>query len=81
MRDLKVGPLIAIGNITIIPIEEVKIYNSPFKRLASLYALKEPFAIIISEEKRTTVFGIGEQELSLDSLIDEVAGLEEILND
>ena len=79
MNSLQTGPIIEINSLKIIPIEETIIYNKNIVGNTFLYASKKPFALIIQEKEETRVIDLNSGELTLDSLIRDVTGLEEIL--
>ena len=79
MNSLQTGPILKINRLKIIPIEETTIYNKNIMGSTFLYASKKPFALVIQKNDEISVLDFNSGELSLDSLINEVSGLGELL--
>lgn len=77
--ELRTGNAIALGDITLIPIEHY--YFQPETRELGgwLLGLKEPYAIVIKDRTGVRALDTSSVEISLESLIRDIPELEAIL--
>ena len=80
MKELCVGKPIIIGEITVVPLEAMNVYQHSTRDRFSVYVSKEPVGFVIgSPQGKRAVDRYGE-EASLETYIQEVDGLQQVLD-
>ena len=80
MEKSRVGKPITVAELTLIPLEKVRMFH--FRRLRgfTFYASKEPIGIVISSPEGKTAISIDGAQASVDSYCRQFDGLQEILD-
>ena len=81
MSRLQAGTLFAGKGFTIVPIEEVWADSYPVGRGLWAGGFKEPVALVFCRPSEVRAVGIQGDEVDLEDLTGEVAGLNELLRD
>ena len=79
MRRLQIGKEMNFADLKIVPIEEVSIHEKAFNESTFVHCTKKPYAILIIDTESKKIVDINDKELSLESMIKEVRGLQEYL--
>ena len=79
MSELRVGSPVTIGEVSIIPVERVRVYSNKMSQGYWLYGLKEPVAMVISDPQGVKAVDMQACELSLSELVRDAPDLEAIL--
>jgi len=80
MKERRTSTPVIIGEITIIPLEEVVSYGINVKGRLSIYYSKEPIGIAISSPQGKWAIDVYGGQISLDTCIEEVPGLQQVLD-
>lgn len=80
MDELRAGTPVGTGNITLVPIEHYSIQSDRGDKGCWFSAHKEPVAIIICDGIGVRAVNVHANEISVDSLIDKIEGLDEVLS-
>ena len=80
MKQVCVGRPVTVGDVTVVPLEEVTVYYHSKKARVLAYACKEPLGIIIgSSQGKWAVDACGEP-MVLEPYIETVDGLQQVLD-
>lgn len=74
-EELRAGPQLRVGSVTLIPIERVVVHAGTAGSAAWFTAAKEPFALVVRDAGRVRAIGVGAEEVSLESLGEMIPGL------
>ena len=80
MRKNRVGQPSTIGEITIIPLEEIYLYCNKREDGIWAYALKQPVGVVVISPRFKHVFDIQGEELDLNTCIQEFGGLQQVID-
>ncbi len=80
MTRLSAGKPLTVNNFTLIPIEETTLYSGSVQNSDFLYANKKPRAIVILSEGTPKAYNMKFDEVSVEQLIEETNGLNELMN-
>jgi uncharacterized spore protein YtfJ len=73
---LRAGEPVRVGSLTLLPIERVVVHASAGARTAWFTAAKEPYALVVRDERGVRAIGVGGAEVSLEALREAIPGLE-----
>jgi hypothetical protein len=76
---LRAGAPVAVGPVTLVPIERVVLNAERGAGMAWFAALKEPYALIVRDARGLRAVDARAAPLSLDALRETVAGLDAVL--
>ena len=79
MNALKIGDVIKVSGVTIIPVEKMYIYSDCASSPSWWYGGKEIYALVVSSSLGLQAFDCDAQELSVNDLINYVPELDEVL--
>ena len=80
MKETCVGIPVIIGEITIIPLEEVSVYHDRNKGRLSVYASKGPIGIVVGSPQGKWAIDIYGGQVPLETYIQEIHGLQQVLD-
>ncbi|WP_028671915.1 hypothetical protein [Saccharospirillum impatiens] len=81
MSDLQVGKTTRVGNIALIPLFRVNTVCIEQPDFFWLNGTAEPFAVVIVEPGRVRAIQVDAGELSVEWLIEQIAGLDSAIQD
>lgn len=80
MKEWRADTPVTVGEITVIPLEEVSIYHVQNKKGLSIYASKEPIGVAVGSPRGKWAIDIHGEQAPLDSYIRGIPGLKEMLD-
>ena len=78
-KEVGIGNPVVVAGVTLIPIAKVSLNYWHSNGGISFFGVKQPFAVVVVSPSAKRAFRITGKEVSLDQLIQEVPGMEEIL--
>ena len=78
-KEVVIGTPVTVGGVTLIPVAKVSLNCWRGKGALSLFGVKQPIDIVVVSPSAKRAFSITGEEVSLDQLIQEVPGIEAIL--
>jgi hypothetical protein len=79
MSMWRAGAAVTVGDVTIVPIDQVSVRSHRMRSLIWLFAAKEPVAVVVRGPQGTQALDLEGQRLPLDELARKVPGLERVL--
>ena len=79
-KQQRVGKPITVKEVTVIPLEERKVYHSRGKQWLSFTATSIPVGVVIASSKGKWACDTKGGNMPLKTLIEDFEGLEELLN-
>jgi len=80
MKENRVGQPSTIGEITIIPLEEIYLYCDKREDGIWAYAFKQPIGVVIISPQFKHVLDIQGEELDLNTCIQDFKGLQRVID-
>ena len=80
MKHKCAGTAIIIGEITIIPLEEVTVYHGRNKGGLSVYVSKGPIGVVIGSRQGKWAIDIHGGQVPVETYIQEIHGLQQVLD-
>lgn len=80
MKENRVGQPTTIGEITIIPLEEICLYCDKSEDRIWVYAFKQPIGVVIISPQFKHVLDIQGEELDLNTCIQDFEGLQRVID-
>ena len=80
MTRLSAGKPVTFNSFTLIPIEETTFYAGAVQKSEFIYASKKPRALVVLYEGATKAYNMKFDEVSVEKLIEETNGLNELIN-
>jgi len=80
MKEARVGIPTTVGEITIIPLEEVGIHHDSSAGGLFIYVSKEPIGIVISSPQGKRAINIHGQQVPLEHYVQSIKGLQRVLD-
>jgi hypothetical protein len=80
MKKKCVGTPVTVGEITIIPMEEVNLYHDCNKDRLSIFTFKKPVGVVINSPQGKWAIDVYGQQVSMDTYIQEIHGLQQALD-
>lgn len=78
-KEVGIGNPVAIAGVTLIPVTKVSLNYWRSNGGISFFGSKQPFSVIVVSPSEKRAFRITGEEVSLDQLIQEVPGIQELL--
>ena len=78
-REVEISNPVTIAGVTLIPVIKASLYYWHSNRGISFFSLKQPLNVIVVSPSGKKAFRITGEEVSLEQLIQEVPGIQEIL--
>ena len=78
-ETLRPGAPVRVGSVTLVPVERVVVRAHAEERLAWCSASKEPFALIVLEDRGARAIGPDAAPIPLEDLRERVPGLDGLL--
>lgn len=78
-QGLRAGTPVRVGTVTLLPVERVVLRSDQGPGRQWVLADKRPHALIVRDESRTWAVGIEGAAVRLETLIEQVQGLDEAL--
>lgn len=79
MITLSAGKPVTINSITLIPIEESRLYSKSVLDCPFIYASKRPKALIVVSDTTPKAYNMNFDEIPIETLIEETEGLKELI--
>jgi len=80
MNYLRIGDVITVAGVTMIPVENINIYGDANSINSWWYGSKELYALVISTSSGTRAFNKDAHEMNINELICDIPKLEQLLN-
>ena len=80
MKENRVGRPLTIGEIIIIPLEEIYIYCNKREDGIWAYALKQPVGVVITSPQVKLAIDIHGEKLDLNTCMQDFGGLQQVLD-
>ena len=78
-KEVEISNPVTIAGVTLIPVIKTSLYYWHSNRGVSFFSIKQPLNVIVVSPSGKRAFRITGEEVSLDQLIQEVPGIQEIL--
>ncbi|MGD8938902.1 MAG: hypothetical protein PVJ72_05955 [Gammaproteobacteria bacterium] len=80
MSQLRIGEVITVAGVTLIPVEKIDIYSRVDSSTRWWYGSKELFAIVVNTSSGLQVFDNNAKPMNISELISYVPKLEETIH-
>ena len=80
MKIVQARNPITVGNIKLIPLEQVIMLGDNSRKSFFIYATKEPIGVVIASPESQSAIDINGNSIPLETYLQQVNGLREILN-
>lgn len=80
MKEEQAGTPIIIGELRIIPLEEVSIHQVSKGRGLWFHARKEPIGVVVSSPQGRWAYDRHGRQIALETYTQQIAGLQELLD-
>jgi len=80
MKETSVGTPVTIGEITIIPLEEVSVHYDRNKGGLLFYVSKRPIGVVIGSPQGKWAIDIYGDQVPLETYIQKIHGLQQVLD-
>ncbi|GAI39225.1 unnamed protein product [marine sediment metagenome] len=80
MKQMCVGKPVIVGEITIVPLEGVNVYQHSTRDGFSVYVSREPVGFVIGSPQGKQAVDIYGEQVPLETYIQEVDGLQQVLD-
>jgi len=78
-KEVEISNPVTIAGVTLIPVIKTSLNYWHSNRGVSFFSIKQPLNVIVVSPSEKRAFRITGEEVSLDQLIQEVPGIQEIL--
>jgi len=78
-KEVEISNPVTIAGVTLIPVTKVSLNYWRSNRGVSFFSIKQPLNVIVVSPSGKKAFRITGEEVSLEQLIQEVPGIQEIL--
>lgn len=79
MNELRVGALVVVAGVTLIPVERLRIVITAQRQGCWFQTTKDVFALMVLDTRGVNILSTDGYPLSIDHLLDEVPGLQAVL--
>ncbi len=78
-KEVEIGNPVVIAGVTLIPVVSTSLNYWRSNRGISFWGIKQPFRVVVVSPSGKRAFRISGEEVSLDELIQEIPGIQDIL--
>jgi len=78
-KEVGIDSPVVVAGVTLIPVVKVSVNYRSCNGGISLFAVKQPVAVVLASPSEKRAFRITGEEVSLEELIQEVPSIEEVL--
>jgi hypothetical protein len=79
MNPLRIGEVITVAGVTLIPVEKINIYSGKDSTASWWYGSKELYALVVSTSSGLQAFDNNAKQINISELISYVPKLEQIM--
>jgi hypothetical protein len=80
MKETRAGSPVAIGGLTVIPLEEVSSYHGTLGRGLAFFASRRPIGVIVSSAAGKRAIDVNGADVPLETYTGRIEGLQELLD-
>ena len=80
MKETRVGKPVAVGDITIVPLERVSVHHAGGKGRVSVFVSREPIGVVVTSPRGQQAISVSGEEVPLATYIQDIEGLQEVLD-